>query len=274
MSIDATAQALVTEEAESAQVAETTEAPSETDEMSAIWDKAQAPEEQEPAEEPEAAPVEEAQETQEAEEAPETAEKVEAAPTDLQKAVSEVWNDIPEAARNAIADSQRKMSRQLSDQGRLVQAIAPIQQVLTEATKELPALSRMTPQQVAKEVTDLAKISNDFAEKPIETMVSLIKRHKLEDAVQQVLAGQQPRNESMQDNALQREIASLKTQLQQVTDPNYLRSHVEEFTQQSQVSNEVQRFSQTAEHWGSVENHMPDAIQFVKASQPNASLGS
>lgn len=281
MTIEATAVALAAGEAQEAeQVA--TEAPaevSEFDELSSVWDAAQsddAPVKQEEAaqeaEELEAtdseADAEDEPDT--ASEEPEKAEEVEA-PSDLPKNLRDAWKDMPESAREAVVESHRKLNRMLSEQGRMVQGIKPIQDVLVQAVKDLPSLANMRPDQVAQEVMQLAKMSHDFSARPVETMLGLIRQHKLEEPLRQALSGQRPDQTSMQNNELRQEVQRLQRQLAQVANPEYLREQVAQFTTQTQVEQSVEQFAQTAEHWDRVEQHMPYAIQFIKASAPDAS---
>lgn len=272
MSMEATAEALVTDAAQAENVAEAPKQElSEGDELNAVWDKMQAEPKEEPVEAPATAAAnepdnEEPEQPEEAEEAPEIE-----VPTDMPKAVRDAWRDIPEEARNAVLESHRKMGRQLAEQGRIVHGIKPIQDVLVQAVKDLPALANMRPEDVGKEVMQLAKISNDFAQKPVETMMSLIKQHRLEEPLRKIFAGEPPDQASLQSNELQKQVQQLQRQLAQVSDPEYLRGQVEQFTTQSQVQSSVEQFAQTAEHWNVVEEHMPYAIQFIKASDPNAS---
>lgn len=287
MTIEATAQALATDEAQSAPQVADEAGMSEEQELQAVWDELQtgeAAEKPEPVEE-DVAEVE--ADEAEAEEATDEADEVEAddteaddeaeekpaveVPTDLPKSVRDAWKDIPEGAQSAILESHRKMGRQLAEQGRLVQGIKPIQDALSRAVQDLPALADMRPEQVAQEVMQLAKVSNDFASKPVETMVSLIKQHKLEEPLRKLFAGQQPDNGSMQNNQLQQHIQKLERQLQQVSDPEYLRGQMEQFTTAAQVQTSVEQFSQNAEHWNLVEEHMPNAVQYIKAIRPDAS---
>lgn len=294
MTIEATAQALATDEAQTApQVAD--EAPAEISEEQAlndVWDELQSEDVAEKPQNKKGTPADdvaeaeadetdsdetaeesedEATDTDDGEEAEEDDKPAVEVPTDLPKSVRDAWKDIPEGAQSAILESHRKMGRQLAEQGRLVQGIKPIQDVLGQAVKDLPALANMRPQDVAQEVMQLAKISNDFSTKPVETMVSLIKQHRLEEPLRKLFAGQQPDQGSMANNQLQQEVQKLQRQLQQVSDPEYLRGQMEQFTTTASVQSSVEQFSQNAEHWNLVEEHMPNAIQYVKATSPDAS---
>lgn len=280
MSIDATAQALAAGEVAAAETIEQPAEATEDAELAAVWDRANAepePEDvpDEAVDEPEAGSSDKAQDDNVEAEADDGTADAEPepvdVPTDLPKAVRDVWATIPDAARDAIVSSQRKMSRQLAEQGRLVQGLAPIRDVLTQAVQELPALSQMRPEDVASEVMSLAKISSDFQTRPVETMAMLMRQHGIEDAMRQYLGGQQPQQSAMENNQLRQHITRLERQLQQISDPNYLRSQMEQFTSETQVFSEVDQFARDAEHWGDVEPYMPDAIAFVRNAQPDAS---
>lgn len=273
MTLEATAEALANGEA-------TPEAPAEqmTEDqvLDAAFDKMQEPEEAEDQtpDEPEAGEVEEAEPEEAAEADEETAESDDAdegdntapeAPSELPRAVKDAWKDIPESARNAIVETQRDANRKLSEQGRLVQGISPIRDVLVKASQELPALSNMKPEQAAQEIFELAKMSNEFQSRPVETLMGYIQKHNLGPAMAQAMQGQPVEQQARDSVTMQNEIKSLKRQLAQVSDPEYLREQVSAFTTESQTQAEVSAFAQQAEHWGAVENHMPLAIQMAKA---------
>src|SRR6056297_1819950 len=202
MTIEATATALAADEAQSAEPVATPEATEQSDdqELQAVWDAMQAdaedkteakepeqPDDQEAADETAETPEDEAAEEESGEdddaaEKDDEGDKPEVeAPSELPKSVRDAWGEIPEDARGAILESHRKMGRQLAEQGRLMHGLKPIQDVLTNAVQELPALANMQPDQVAQQVMALAKISNDFDQKPVETMMGLIKQHRLEE---------------------------------------------------------------------------------------------
>lgn len=268
MSLEATAEALATDTA--MPVAEAP-AMSEDDILDAAFDRMQETEEQddptpiEPevdeAETGDETPEDDAETVDDGEEAPEPVE----APSELPKSIKDAWKDIPEAAREAIVESQREANRKLSEQGRLVQGIAPIRDVLVEAAKQLPSLANMRPAEVASEVMELARMSHAFNTQPVQTLMGLVQKHGLQDAMKQALDGQPISQEAQGAAALKQEIASLKRQLAQVSDPEYLRSHVQAFTTESQTQNEVHQFAAQAEHWDKVEAYVPHAIPIARA---------
>lgn len=262
MSIDATAEALAGDE-----VAPVTEAPelSEDDQLSAVFDKFQtenAPEPEEEAEEVSETASEAA--TEDAETA-EEAEDVEQPPSEVPAPVRAIWATLSKDARDAIVNSQREMSRKLGEQGRLMQGLKPIQDVLVQAVRDMPHLSDLSPAQAASEMMELAKISRQFNDSPVETLLGLAKKHNIEGAMRDALAGKPVSDASRNETALLKEIETLKTQLQRVVDPEYLRGQVEAITSETRVVDEVTKFAGTAEHWGVVEAYVPDFIPAMKA---------
>ena len=140
--------------------------------------------------------------------------------------IKQHWDDIPETARTAILDSQREMGRKLADQGRQVQGIAPIRDVLTQAVKEIPALANMRPEEAAAQVFELAKLSNDFTSKPVETLMGYIQKHGIGEQMALALAGQ-PLTGDGPNTA--KEIQRLNREVSRLSDPEYMRSNFETF---------------------------------------------
>lgn len=264
MSIEATAEALAPDTAMPVDAPiETTTEISEDDAMGAVFDSLQ-----------ETDPETTDQPTKEAQDVAETPDELEAqaekpkveAPSEVPYQVKQHWADIPEAARAAILESQREMGRKLGEQGRQIQGISPIRDVLVKATQELPGLSNMSPQDAATNIFEMAKISSDFNEKPVETMLGLIKRHNMGEAIGQALAGQPMTGH--QTPQLMKQIEGLQREIKRLSDPNTLRESFTAFSTEAQVESSVTEFSQTAEHWGAVEAHMPAAVQYVKSTMP------
>lgn len=258
MELEATAQALVSEPVSEPVVStETTEA--EPD-YGAVYDKltADAPVEADPA-------AAEAVEAPAAEVAP--VEAVEA-PTDAPVALRKHWSAIPEEARDAVLASQREMSRKLSDMGRQVQGINPIREVLVEAVRDNPALANMKPEDVAREVMELARYSASFTAKPLETFMALAQKHNMTEALRQAFGGQA---QGAQDTAaLQTKITALEQQLARAADPEFIREQVSAVTLQERVLSDVQAFAETQPHWGEIEEHLPKVIPLVRDAMPDS----
>lgn len=209
-----------------------------------------------------------------AEEAPEAAKEPVVAsppPTELPNGVKSVWGDIPQAARDAIIESQRELSDKLANQGRFVQALNPIKDVLTKAAQEIPNLMNMKPEQVASEIMVLAKISKELEERPLETLMGIVQKRGLGAQMAAALGGQSaPDTKYVTD--LQNEVRTLQRKLEQVSDPNYLRTQVSQYTAETQAESLVTEFAATVEHWGEMEPHIPTYIPIVRSELgPNAS---
>lgn len=263
MTLEATAEALANGEVSPEAPAENM---SEDDILDAAFDRMQEeePDDQTPLE-PETDEAVEADGENEPEADVETdaGDEESEAPSELPRAIKDAWKDIPASARDAIVDAQREANRKLSEQGRLIQGISPIRDVLVRAAQELPALADMRPADVASEVLELAKLSNEFSARPVETIIGLIKKHGIEQAVSQVLQGQPM--QAPDTSGLMNEFKMLKRQLAQVSDPEYFREKVSDVVATSQTQAEVNAFAKKAEYWGRVEEHMPVAIQLTKA---------
>ena len=280
MTIDAAAQALATDPAVSEDVAPKM---TEDQELEALFDAANTkenPEQEQPAEEaPQESEEQEAEDqttddqTDEADDQggdPEKHETKVEAPTELPKSIRDSWGDIPESARDAILTSQREMNRKLSDQGRQMQGISPIRDVLVEMAKDTPEMMNMRPEQVAQEIrTFRENVIKPLEADPVNTVLRVIKERGLAEPIMQAMQGQQPQQGSMALAEVKRENEQLRKQLQQVADPEYIGGIVQQHTTQAKLADSVNEFSQQAEHWGEVESHMPHAIEFVKNAQPD-----
>lgn len=263
MDLEATAQALATDTAQPEQVASPVETQDEEPDYGAVYDKAMS---DGPAEaESDAVEAVKAPAEVEAEAALEAVE----APTDVPVALRKHWQALPEDARDAVLSSQREMSRKLSDMGRQVQGIAPIRDVLVEAAKSNPAIMNMRPDELARDVMELAQYSAAFKAKPLETFISLAQKHGMTDALRQAFGGNA--QGAQETAALQSEIRALKEQLSRAADPEFIREQVSAVTMQERVLSDVQAFASTQEHWGEVEAFMPDVIPLVKKAMPEAS---
>ncbi len=261
MDLEATAQALLTEPAQAEQVAAIETTTTDEPDYGAVYDKLTAE-----------SPVEDAEPPAEAVEAPaevETAPEPVEAPTDVPVALRKHWGALPEDAREAVLSSQREMSRKLSDMGRQVQGISPIRDVLVDAVKANPAIANMRPDELARDVMELAQFSAAFKSKPLETFITLAQKHGMTDALRQALGGQP--QAAQQTANLQNEIAALKQQLARAADPEFIREQVSAVTMQERVMSDVQAFAAEQDHWGEVEAFMPDVIQLVRKAMPEAS---
>lgn len=193
-------------------------------------------------------------------------------PSELPSGVKNVWGDIPAKAREAIVESQREMGNKLADQGRFIQALNPIKDVLTKAAQEIPNLMNMRPEQVASEIMVLAKISKELEERPLETIMGIVQKRGLGAQMAQALSGQAVTPDTKYVTELQGELATLKRQLAQVSDPSFFRNQVTQITAETQAESLVSEFARTVDHWAEIEAHIPSYIPIVQSELgPNAS---
>ena len=234
-------------------------APDEDLELSAIFQKNNPIDPPEPEPEPTAEPV------------AEPVQKVEV-PSEVPKYLKERWKNFDEDTRKDLLTTYREQNSKLAEQGRevaeqrrMVQGIAPIRDVLVQAVKEFPALASMKPEDVGREVFELVKISAQFRDSPVDAILGLVEKHQLTDALKEKLGSGTVSDSARTIHALQQEIKALKDGVSQFQNPEYLQSQVMTVVEQSRLATELQNFAQSKEHWGAVEGSMPAAIQFARA---------
>jgi hypothetical protein len=242
-------------------VTEEVAAPSEVDQMGAIWDKLQdAPET--PAE---AEPVEAVAEPAKVEEAPSLAE-IEA-PTDLPAGLKSKWATIPEDARDAVLASHRDLSRKLADQGRVTQASKPVYDVLVQAAREIPTMQDMTPAQIAQDVFQMAKVQGMLQTDPVGTLLQIAMEHGAVDGIRARLGGVAPDAAAQQNMQLTRQLADLQAKLDRLADPALVDQRVEQTLTQREVSRTVEEYAATKEHWSAVEEILPPFIEMARQTK-------
>lgn len=237
----------------------------EDEALSAVYDKlTEEPVEDAPLDEAPDQPDDQAQIDEPAAEAP-------APPSFLPGPVKEKWASLDPDVRDAIAHSQGEMSRKLADVTRQNHGIAPIRDELTSMAKEFPQLLNMRPEQVIGEMRQLAQIGQKLEQNPVQAILEVARQRGIEQQLAQVFSGQKPTEGQNHITQLQAEIRSLKQQLSQVGNPEYLQEQVSTLMQQQSAMGEVQNFAQKAEHWDKVENILPKIIPFVRETKPGAS---
>ena len=229
----------------------------ETQELAALWDKSQqepedhvaheTPLDETPQDDAAAVdpPADEAEATS-ADDAKPAAADDQRTLTELPRVVRDAWPDIPEAARSAILTSQQDMGRKLAEQGRLVQGIAPIRDVLVDAAKSIPSLKDMKPGEIASQVMTLADYAGQFNDKPVETLMALAEKHGAVDGLREALSG------------------TTQNSSQPSLDPRQIEGLVETVVERTDMRKSVNDFAAKADHWPAVEKEMP---RFVMAAQ-------
>ena len=184
------------------------------------------------------------------------------APSFMPEGIRKHWAAMPEEARDALSKSQQGMSQRLAEATRLAQGLDPIKNVLVKAAEEIPNLKGMRPDQVAAEVMGLARISAEFNTKPVETLMGLIDKHGMREAIRAAIGGDAPAAQAQE--ALHKEIAGLKAQLARIGDPGYLEEQFSTMTERRSATDAVRAFAEKAEHWAAVEGRIPMLIQAVQ----------
>lgn len=211
----------------------------------------------------------------EADEAPKAAEVAEKpveapapvsdAPADLPAAIKAKWGELPPETREAVASSHREMGRKLADQGRLVQGLKPIQDVLTQAIREIPTMRDMKPADVARDVFQMAKISGELKRDPVKTLIGIAQGAGALDGLRQALSGQPPAPAAQQNVQLVNEIAALKKKLAEIADPASFERQVSQTLANRETSSFVTSFAaEKQENWTTVEPYIPAMIPLAK----------
>lgn len=195
------------------------------------------------------------------------------APSELPQAVRDAWKDIPEGARDAVLSAHREMGRKLAEQGRLVSAVKPVQEVLAKALNELPELAAKTPQEAAQVTFGMAKLAASMKQNPVATVMGAVQHYGIADQVRQALGLQpQGRQPSQGEFALRQEIASLKQQLQRAADPELIERKITETMTVREAQRAVDEFAAGKEFWNEIEPNFAQFAKLAREKKPNASL--
>lgn len=175
-------------------------------------------------------------------------------PTDLPVELKEHWGSLPEQTRDAIAKSHRELSQKLGAQGREVQGLAPIKDVLTEAVQTMPFLADMQPAEAARQIMETARIAQKFNSDPVNATLQVIQRYGVADAIRNVLGGANPQSQ-FTPQMIEDMIAE---------NFNYMMT-------ERDVTSMVKQFPDGRAHWEDVVGDIPDYIALVARKNPEAS---
>ena len=261
-----------------------TPAPSEMDEMGALFDKLTAsgidpePEPQEgetdglrQEEEAEGLTEQAAAEPDQQEAAADPKPEAVEAPTDLPSSIRAKWATMPEDARDAVLSSHRDLNRRMAEQGRVVQAAKPVFDVLVEAAQKIPTMRDMTPAQIAQDVFRMAQIQGELAARPVETLLGIARQYGALEGMKQALAGQAQSQAAQENVALVQEIRQLRAQLQNSANPEAIDQRIQQSLTVRDTERMVSEYAAQKEHWGEVEGLMP---QFIPIAQQRLGAGA
>lgn len=189
-------------------------------------------------------------------------------PAHLPQPLKDAWKDMPAAAREAMARHQADIDRKFSQQGRTLQTLQPISERLNKAIESYPALRDMTPEQIADAAVSLVPVQRDLEQDPANTVLRIAQEFGVLEQIKAHLSGQKPSDQSNHIGELQREIRSLKQQLEQSTDS--VDEKISAAMSERETASAVESFASKAEHWADVEPHLPHFIDMVREQQPDA----
>jgi hypothetical protein len=233
----------------------------EVDALGAIYDKLTT---ESPIEEAEPAATTEP-EPQPEKVAPVADPVVEEAPSDLPAPIKAKWGALDKEARDAWLARDRDFGRKLAEQGRLVNGVKPVVDVLSRAVKEIPGLQKMRPDEVARDVFEGAKMVAAIRQNPVANILNLARQHGAEEALKAHFAGQPATQTAQQNIELAREVRALKQQLAQVADPGRVMQAVEQRLQMRDAENILTSFArERAENWAAIEADMPYHVAKAK----------
>lgn len=211
-----------------------------------------------------------AKETEEPESAePEAAEKeaetVEEPPSFIPRIIAEHWKDLPKDVRDTFAASQQEMMTRMTNVGRTEKALQPLLSEVQRAAQSFPELAKMTPDQIAKDVFELAHTRANLMRDPLNTILEVARQTNTLPQLAARFGGQN--NGQLQTIQLQQEIAALKQQLQTQAKPANIEAIVEQQIAQREINQVVSNFAKGKEHWQAVENDLPIFVQAVMQTQ-------
>ena len=207
-------------------------------------------------EQPEEAPEQPA----EGEEKPEAPEM----PTGLPSSMKKAWAELSPEGREALQQNFQRLNAKMSEQGRIVQAVKPVQEKLMQAMQEIPAIQGMTPEQVAEDVFKMAQIQGQLAQDPVSTLLGIAQKYGALDGIRHALTGQGDQNNSQQSVQMAQEIRRLNAMLQQQMDPAALENRVMESLTRRETLQMVSEYASGQEHWGDVEGIIPQMIPIAQ----------
>jgi len=217
------------------------------------------------------APAAKAETPAPAEAAPEAAEAApkpeQDAPADLPAAVRAKWAALDEETRGAVATAHREMGRKLAEQGRLVQGVKPVVDVLQQAIEQLPSMKDMRPEDVARDVFRTAQISDQLRRDPVNTLLGIAKQAGALDGLKQALSGESPTQAAQENVRLVQELQELRQQIAQqsrAVDPAAMTQHIDTVIRQRDTMNFVQQFAAEKDNWQTVEPYIPAMIPFAQ----------
>ncbi|WP_420959356.1 hypothetical protein [Brucella sp. IR073] len=195
------------------------------------------------------------------------------APAHMPQAIKDEWANMTPKAREALATYQGEIDRKFGEMGRFLGENKPIIDRLSTARQQMPELfDGMTPEQLAQGALELGAVQVNLNRDPVGTILQIAQTYGVLGGVAQALSGQQPTPDQHLVQGLQREIASLKGQLQSLGDPAAINKHVEAMMAQKDAERIIDDFAKSKPHYTDIEASLPAFIDIALKSKPSAPL--
>lgn len=188
----------------------------------------------------------------------------------LPRAVRDKWTAIPEDARGAISETYQQLTDKLATQGREVKALQPFRNSLEAVKREIPAAASMTDKQLVESVYELAKTEVIMREDPLKGLVQMAQHFGVLNDLRGALDAAGEGGEGGQKADLHAEIAQLRQQVKDLSDPEYHRQHYQSMVDEQATDKIVSEFIESAEHWDAVVDALPMYIQMARQKTPDA----
>jgi hypothetical protein len=187
--------------------------------------------------------------------------------------VKREWQNIPEGARSALAQSYQKMASEAAAAGRLKQGFGPIQEAFQSVAQQAPELRNMSPQDAAKMMGELAMTRVQLTRDPVGTLFKVAQQMGVADKFRAAFTGQQQapqqgqqapqqgqQAQTQREAALMREVAQMRQQMQRMANPDIITGTVERTLQTREAEQAVSTWAAEKPYYQALEPHLP---QFV-----------
>lgn len=202
-----------------------------------------------------------------------TAEQVTSAPAHMPQSIKDQWATLTPDAQKAFSEYQKDIDRKFGEVGRYLGENKPVIDRLATARQQMPELFEgMSPEQLAQGALELGAVQVNLNRDPIGTILQIAQSYGVLGHLTQALSGQQPNADQQLQYGLQREVASLRGQLQSLGDPQAINKHIEASLAQRDAERIIEEFAKSKPLYADVEASLPTFIDLAMKSKPGASL--
>jgi hypothetical protein len=176
--------------------------------------------------------------------------------------LADAWEAIPAEKRSVIAQHEQELHSRLSDMGRQVATLKPLQDVTSEFAEYFNgnlAWSDGTKITPADGIRYLANIQRQMDQRPLDTLLSIAETYNLQDQLAQKFGGQ-VQAVPQDQKVLLNEIAELKRTIAGLNNP----ANVEQVIEKRELQTELSRFASSKPLYAQVEADLPFFITKAK----------